>query len=81
MERMTIVELERVTRPLWGTVERVQELFGVPPALTRRMAYDGKIRQAKLGDAKQATRVYRLADVEEWLESLADNFDMQESEA
>jgi hypothetical protein len=69
---MTMVELEKVHKPLWATVQTIQELFGVPPKITRQLAYEARIRQAKLGEAQQSTRLYRVADVEEWLESKVD---------
>lgn len=65
---VTTIEVQKVIKPIWCTAKSAHELFGIPPMWLNSLAKEGKLRTKKLGDAKQATRLYRVADLEEWLE-------------
>ena len=55
---------------IYATAEEIGVLFGAPMRrLVMKLAAAGTIRSAKLGSSRQAVRLYRVADVLEWIES------------
>lgn len=71
-----MLELERCPRPLYATATEIGELFGSP--MSRHvllLADSGRVRSKKLGRAKQAGRIFRVADVLDWLEQDAETMD------
>jgi len=65
------MELERMAVPIWATLDGLHGLTGVPEHTIRRLAEGGAVRSAKLGECKQASRVYRVADLLELLDRAA----------
>lgn len=55
---------------IYATADEIGELFGSPMRrLVMKLAAAGTIRSAKLGKTVQAARLYRVADVLEWIEA------------
>lgn len=63
--------IEVINNQKWGTASKAEKAFG----LTRRRIEDfddqGLIRTLKMGDAKQAPKLYCFADLDELLKILA----------
>jgi hypothetical protein len=57
-----------VPLPLWADAKRVEDLCGIAPPQLARLVEAGHVRSRKLGQEKQAKRIYRLLDVIEFLE-------------
>jgi len=75
-ELTTALETERVLKalplvpmPIWGTAQRVEEMFGIPKTSLRRLVNEGYVRCRKLFAEKQSRSVFRIADIEEYLEA------------
>jgi hypothetical protein len=62
--------------PVWAQADVIKAIYGVPKPTLLRLAGDGKIRSRRMADAgeivdQRTTRVYRCADVAEWLDKEA----------
>ncbi len=66
------LKLEKITRPYSAQAKTVRNLFGLPTHVTRRLADNGRIRFVKLGESKQAVRLYFVDDIIEYLEGEAE---------
>jgi hypothetical protein len=55
--------------PIWGSAQTIRDLFGVPSSALDRLVAQGQVATRKLpGDAKRATRVYKIQGQERSLE-------------
>ena len=61
-----------VALPVWGDAAKVGDVCGLSPVQLARLVDAGQVRHRKLGDEKQAKRLYRIADVIEFLDSPAE---------
>ncbi len=66
---MTELQIEKAPRPMWAQTRQVKELLGIPENVLRDLANSGLVRSKKLGRDQRATRVYRMGDILEFLES------------
>ncbi len=59
------------TEKQWGTRRGVREVFELPVRKIDLFVREGWVRTVKFGDARQSTRLFRLADVDAALTALA----------
>ena len=62
-----------VPLPAWGDAARVEDVCGIAGPQLARLVEAGHVRSRKLGQEKQAKRIYRVLDVLEFLDS-SDSF-------
>jgi hypothetical protein len=53
--------------PIWADAKTAARLFCLSRHQLLKLSKEGKIRSRKLGDSKQADRLYKVADIEEFL--------------
>ena len=56
----------------WARRDDIFDMFGIPVRKFQRLVHEGYVRSVKFGDTQQAARVYRVADVEDALQALAE---------
>jgi hypothetical protein len=52
----------------WGNLKDARETFGICKEALNRLVDAGEVRTKKLGDGNKAQRLYRLADINAYLE-------------
>ena len=66
---MTDMQIKERAYPYTAKVRDMEKLFGIPQHTIRRMADEGKIRSAKLGESRQCQKVYFVEDMIEYLKT------------
>lgn len=59
------------TRPVWATAARVLDMYGIGHHMLLDLSREGKIRHWKRGNARTATVLYRLEDIDRMLDAEA----------
>lgn len=55
--------------PVWGRIQIVEALTGLPDGRIRELVNDGLVRARKSGLEKRSACVFRVQDVLDWLEN------------
>ena len=68
-QAMTIqpLEVKTITTPITANLQGMVALFGTCETTIRKLTAEGAIRRAKLGDSDQATAIYFVQDMVDYL--------------